>query len=79
MCGDWSLQVQRAETVLASPWELGSSAEYGHLSLLNKILTEAEKLDVAEHNPNVGDVHLPQAALKMVAVATNCSPNLDGQ
>ena len=59
-------QVQRAETVIALPWELGSSAEYGHLNLLYKILNEAEKLDIAEHNAEVGDVHLPQATLKAV-------------
>lgn len=58
--------VQRAETVLANPWELGSNAEYGHLNLLYRILTEAEKLDVAEHHPNVGDVRLPASALKSV-------------
>eukprot|EP00656_Telonema_subtile_P012098 TRINITY_DN16067_c0_g4_i1.p1 TRINITY_DN16067_c0_g4~~TRINITY_DN16067_c0_g4_i1.p1 ORF type:complete len:1002 (-),score=296.93 TRINITY_DN16067_c0_g4_i1:190-3195(-) len=58
--------VQRAETVLANPWELGSNSEYGHLNLLYRILTEAEKLDVAEHHPNIGDVHLPASALKSV-------------
>lgn len=46
--------VQRAETVLAVPWELGSSSEYGHMNLLYRMLTEAEKLDVAENSPNAG-------------------------
>jgi len=43
--------VQRAETVLGTPWELGNNREYGHMSLLFKMLEEADKLDIAENHP----------------------------
>jgi len=44
--------VQRAETVLGTPWELGNNREYGHMSLLFKMLEEADKLDFAESHPD---------------------------
>ena len=55
--------------MLGTPWELGNNREYGHMSLLFRMLEETDKLDIAENHPGSDKMsEITQASLSTIAL-----------